>query len=97
MQMWISWTLGLQSIVETSTNKQEYRMIHIYQFFNKPVVNSSMIVHMAHEMLKHQCMATFCTKFSQVCKFIDNSAHGTSNAGRSSTVLGGGGYSTKAR
>ena len=30
-------------------------MIHIYQFFNKPVVNSSMVVLMVHEMLKHQC------------------------------------------
>ena len=30
-------------------------MIQADQFFNKPVVNSSIVVHMAHEMLKHQC------------------------------------------
>ena len=50
-EMWISWTLGLQSIAQTSTNKQEYRMIHVSQLFNKPAVNSSLIVHMAHQML----------------------------------------------
>ena len=44
IQMWVSWTLGLQSIAQTSTNKQECRMINAYQFFNKPVwkfVNNS--------------------------------------------------------
>ena len=40
MQMWISWTLGLQSTAQTSTNKQESRMIQAYQFFNEPVANS---------------------------------------------------------
>ena len=35
--MWISWTLGLQSNMQT--NKQEYRMIHVYQLFNKTVCN----------------------------------------------------------
>ena len=40
-QMRISWTRRVQSIAQTSTNKQEYWMIHVYQFFNKPVVNSS--------------------------------------------------------
>ena len=30
--MGISWTLALQSIAKTSTNKQEYQMIQAYQF-----------------------------------------------------------------
>ena len=53
-QMWMSWTLGLQSIAQTSTSKQEYRMIQAHQSSNKAVVNSSLIMHMAHEMLGHQ-------------------------------------------
>ena len=34
--MWISWTLGLQSIAQTSTNKQVFRMNQVHQFFNEP-------------------------------------------------------------
>ena len=45
--MWISWTLGLQSIAQTSSNKQVCRMIQVDQFFNEPVPNSSGIVPMA--------------------------------------------------
>ena len=32
IQMWISWTLGLQSAAQTSTKKQVVRMIQAYQF-----------------------------------------------------------------
>ena len=32
MQMWIIWTLGVQSIAQTSTNKQVCRMIQAYSF-----------------------------------------------------------------
>ena len=39
--MWISWTLGSQSIAQTSTSKQVFRRIQVYQFFNHPVPNSS--------------------------------------------------------
>ena len=31
------WTLGLQSIAQTSTNKQVFRIIQGYQFFNELV------------------------------------------------------------
>ena len=37
MQLWIIWTLGLQSMAQTSTNKRVFRMIQAYQFFNEPV------------------------------------------------------------
>ena len=47
--MWISWTLGLQSIAQTSTNKQVFRTIQAYQFFNKPGHKWSIIVPMAQE------------------------------------------------
>ena len=40
-QMWISGTLGLQSIAQTSTNEQEYRMIRAYKL--STVVNSSIM------------------------------------------------------
>ena len=40
--MWISWTLGLQSIAQTSTNKQDYQMIQAYQRFNEPVAKTSL-------------------------------------------------------
>ena len=54
--MWISWDqLESLSIAQASTSKQEYWMIQAYQFFNKPVANSSIIVPMAHEMLKNHC------------------------------------------
>ena len=53
-QMWSSGTLGLQSIAQTSTNKQVFRMIQAYQFFNKPVPSSSILMPTAHEMPKHQ-------------------------------------------
>ena len=55
IQEWISRMLGLQSIAQTSTNKQMFRMIQAHQFFNEPGPNSSIIVPMAHETLKHQC------------------------------------------
>ena len=47
--MWTGW------LVQTNTKKQEHWMIQAYQFFNKPVVTLSIIVHMAHEMVKHRC------------------------------------------
>ena len=83
--MWIKWTVKLQSIAQTSTNTQEYRMIEAYQFFNEAVSNSS-IVPMAYEMLKHQCNLQHCPISLQAvfiktaCKFVHNSAQGTSNA-----------------
>ena len=52
--MWITWTPGLQCIAQTSTNKQVFRMILAYQFFNEPVPNSCIIVPITHEMLEHQ-------------------------------------------
>ena len=39
--MWISWTLGLQSIAQTNTNKQVFRMIRVYRFSHEPVPYSS--------------------------------------------------------
>ena len=39
--MWIRGTLGLQSIAQTSTNKQVFRMIQVDQYFNEPVPYSS--------------------------------------------------------
>ena len=78
IKMWISWTLGLQSIAQKITNKQVFRMIHVYQFFNEPVPYSSIIVLMAHEMLEHQWnFATWPDHF--FTKPVDNSAQGTSN------------------
>ena len=53
--MWISWTLGLQSIAHTSTNKQMFWMIQAYQLLNELVPNLFIIVPMVHEMLRHQC------------------------------------------
>ena len=41
IEMLISWTLGLQSIAQTNTNKQVFRMIQVYQLFNEPVPYSS--------------------------------------------------------
>ena len=82
-QMGISWTLGLQSIAQTSTNKQEHRITQADHFFNKPFLNLSIIVHMAHEIVKHQCNVQHGPSTSSQGWFVKlsiNSAHGTSNA-----------------
>ena len=58
------------SPAQSSTRKQRFLMIQAYQFFNKPVPNSAILVPIAHEMLKHQLN----------CICLDNSAQGNSNA-----------------
>ena len=74
--MWVSWTLGLQSIAQTTTNKQEYQVIQVWQFFNELVANSSII----HEMLRHRCIlqqgpSTFSQSWFLNSSIIVHSAH----------------------
>ena len=81
--MWISWTLGLQSIAQTSTDRQVFRMSQADKFFNEQVPNLCITVPMAHGMLQHQCHlqhspGAWFTK--PICKFVDSSAQGTLNA-----------------
>ena len=52
--MGISRPLGLHSTAQISTNKEVFRMIEAYHIFNETVANSSILVPMAHEMLKHE-------------------------------------------
>ena len=55
-------------------------MIQAYQFFNEPVPNSSIIVPMAHEMLKHQSnlqhgSTTFTKPFRKFVSVAVHNAH----------------------
>ena len=52
--MWISWTLGLQSIAQTGTNKRVFRVLQPYQLSMSQFQISSIIMLLAHEMWKRQ-------------------------------------------
>ena len=89
IQMWISWTPGLQSIAQASTNKQEYEMIQAYQFFNKLVANPSSIkvkqegqtrkgMHRAYSLNLH---LNIITSVSPLCRVLFHEWHEDTFAG----------------